>query len=607
MNHRAFVLAAVALALLAVAPVAVAQSGGGAGNVTSSSGDYPLAELQNGGTELENGPASQRFIGDYGSAVIRHEPVGPLQSDWEYLERGTTLNSDEVRLRTVRLAPSDQLDRTLNVTVVGWERGTKPSLEGNRSVDRQAAVNQTVYEQRVTLGRGYDEATIQLPQSYGHTETVTMWIEGYPDARWKFQHLSVPSTQKVDIGTEGEAWSYAAMTVIIPGVIGAFLGFWGGRKTLERTASGPRWPLIIWGLIVGVGLFAILSSWYFQVAVVLTYAPYLLGGVFAILGYGLALWSAGSPSTVGFYRPELFDARLGPAEREVKVVATDGSDDPEPIPDGGQLTNGDGETADPDRADGSDEQTGPGSGLDDIKEVRYVDLMELPALRTPSGKIRVPKRGIRPFFARMFADAAEIDKSDLVTKIEVSKGRLDELVLVDPEADEPVTHEPAHLERRWPFVHKLEGDEDWSKKLASMAGLGIVLSLPAIGFMAGSQVGVPMLAAAVGALPLIITSHTARDGWIDFEPANQHFQRAQATLVDLQREQADGKTLEAFREQAWSERARTAQEAVDLAEQHDRTLTEEMLSERAGFKLIEPSETDGDDPTPDAGGDSNDD
>lgn len=608
-RSAAVLVALVALSLLAVATVGVAaQSGDAAGNVTQTTGDYDLSTLTDGGTIQAGAPDSVRFMGQYGSAALRYDPVGPLLSERKYLSPDTTLHTNTIKLRTVRLAPADELDRTLNVTVVAWERGTRVEEVGNGTAERPAAVNQTVYRQQVDLGRGYDNATIQIPPNYDRTRHVTMWIEEFTEARWTFEHRSVPSTQAVDIDTKGEAWSFVAQTALIPGLFGVLVGAFAGRETLKKTTSGPRWGLTIWAIITAVLLAAVLSTAYFQVAVVLNYFPWLLGGVLAVLGYGLALWFAGSPSKVGFYRVELFDARLGPSEHEVEVdeLSPQDAGDAEPLADGGLLVNGDDENDD----EGRDENNGPGSGLSEIKEVRYVDLVELPAMERPDGKIGVPESGLRPFLARLFADPATLDKSDLVTLVSVDEGELDEIVLVDPESDETVTHEHAHLERRWPVLHAMDEDADTVTKLGMTAAMLVVVAgVPAAGWSIGAQFGVPLLGGALATLVPLVSGHEAKDGEVDFEPANQHFQRAQATLIDLQREQADGKTAEDFRQQAWQERARTAQEAVELAAQHDRTLTEEMLSQRAGYDLIEPDE-DGEGAeteAPDAGEESDDD
>ena len=98
---------------------AVADGNDGAANETDTDSEaYTYDELKRGGTTYESAPSSMRFLGDYSSATVRVFPVGPGENGWHYLKRGEVVNSNEVQLRTVRLAPEDELDRTLNVTVI---------------------------------------------------------------------------------------------------------------------------------------------------------------------------------------------------------------------------------------------------------------------------------------------------------------------------------------------------------------------------------------------------------------------------------------------------------------------------------------------------------
>lgn len=582
----------VAIVLVALAAGAVAVGGvAGAQEAQNNTGDYSIDELEDGGVH-PGGPDSQRMLSQYGSATIRYEPVGPFSSEWEYLQPDTTVHSDEITLRTVRLAPASDLERELTVTVVAWERGEREVVLDNQTVDRQAAINQTVRQQQITLERGYDEASIDLPSNFNREAEVTVWVEEFPDARWQFQHRSLPTAQQVDIGSAGEAQSYAFQNVTLPGALAIITGLIGAVKTRNRTGRGPGWGLIIWLIAGGILAMGIFSAAYFQVAVVLRYFPFMLAAPLLILAYGGGLAMAGKPSTIVFERPELIDAQVGPEDKEIVTDALDDDDDDDPEPklvtDGGEVPeNGDSGS---EEAESVDDEDGPGSGLSEIKEVRYTDMVELPAIETPDGAIRVPKKGIRPFLARLFADGAELDKSDLTTKIEVREGRIDEKILVDPESEQPVVHTPAKLERRWPVLHSTDEDSEggWGKATGLVAFLLICVGLPAGGWVAGGQVGVPLLGAAIGAMPALIDAYTAENGEIEFEPANEHFRRARATLVDLQREQADGKTLDSFRRQAWRERARTAEEAIEMGEDRDRTLTEELFQGKVGFDMTDP-------------------
>lgn len=588
---RSVAFATIVVALLATAALVFGGVAGAQENSNNST-QYSLEELKDGGVH-PGGPDSQRWLSDYGSATIRHEPVGPFSGDWEYLDRGTTVNADEITLRTVRLAPEDELEGEMTVTVVSWEKGERETVVGNETVDQQAALNQTVYQQDVTLERGYDEATIDLPSSYDRTSEVTVWIEEYSDARWRFQHRSLPSAEAIDISSIGEAQNYAFQNVTLPGGLAILLGLFGALKTRNRTGSGPGWPLIVWLIAGGILTLGIFSAAYFQVAVVLRYFPWMLAFPLFILAYGGGLAMAGSPSKIQFEKPELFEAQIGPEDQEIVTAAlpegTEDDDDPEIVPDGGVLQNGNAMAENGASTDSRDNEDAPGSGLSDIKEIRYCDMKEVPAIEAPDGTIRVPKRGIRPFLARLFADGAELDKSDLTTAIKVRDGRIDEKILVDPEADEPVVHKPAHLERRWPVLHGInDDDEDSMGKLTGIIGfLAVCVGLPAAGWVAGAEAGVPVLGAALGAVPALIDTYTAKEGKIDFEPANEHFRRARATLVDLQREQADGKTLKSYRDMAWRERARTAEEAIEFGEERDRTLSSELLSGYTGLDFVD--------------------
>lgn len=609
MRRSTILAAVVVLSLLAVAPVVVAgQSGGDAGNVTT--GDYPLSELRNGGTELENGPSSQRFLGEYGSATIRYTPVGPIQNGWEYLDTDGTLHADEVTIRTVRLEKRDNLDRTLDVTVVGWQQGTTERAQGNGTVERQAAVNQTVLRQQVTLGRGYDEATIDLPSSLDGTQTVTMWVEGYPDARWSFDHRSVPSTTAVEIDTLGEAWNYTAKHALLPGALFIVVGLLLGQWSLKQAFSGPDWGLTIWGIITVILGLAVLSAAYFQVAVVLRYFPWLFGVVLGVLAYGGSLVIGPGKIKVQMLKPHLTTPRSGPRRAATTTV----DETPDAVTDGGEVVGPLPEHATNGHDDPDDEPHEAGSPLDQIRELMLVSVGHLPAKRGPDGRIGVPKRGIRPFFARLFADPAVLDKEDLMTKIEVEELDLDlpttgidELILLDPESD-GVTHTAAHLERRWPVWSGIDAaGADWSTKLMGIAGAaGVVLGLPLGGWALGAQLGAPAVAAAVATLPAIVMGHTAKDGEIEFQAANQHFEHAWATLIDLQRAQADGKTVKEAIEDADKQRARTAQEILDRAESHDQTITTEMIGEIVGTDLDDPMMNREETPTPDAGGEDDD-
>ena len=276
--------------------------------------------------------------------------------------------------------------------------------------------------------------------------------------------------------------------------------------------------------------------------------------------------------------------------------------DGEPIPDGGEVISQ------------PKDVHSPGSGLDEIHELLFCALGELPAMRNPDGRVGIPKRGIKPWLARMWANQAALDKRDLMTEISVEDLDLDlpstgydEMLMLDPESD-GAKHIAADLERRAPILHRfdLEAEEaDWSTKLAALGGAALLVAgVPGAGFAIGAQYGVPMLGGALGILPALVESYGATDGDLEYDAAEQHFQDAWGTLADLQREQSDARTVKGALEERDRERLRTAQEVLERSEQTDETMASEVIREVVNVPLDhddEVRENGHETPAPDAG------
>ncbi|OYR85884.1 hypothetical protein DJ71_07125, partial [Halorubrum sp. E3] len=82
--------------IVAAAP-AVAQTDAASNTtVEQTDADYSLEELRGGGTTQQGAPPSMRFLGSYGSATLRHEPVGFGSSDWEYVSGDTRVQQNAV-------------------------------------------------------------------------------------------------------------------------------------------------------------------------------------------------------------------------------------------------------------------------------------------------------------------------------------------------------------------------------------------------------------------------------------------------------------------------------------------------------------------------------
>jgi hypothetical protein len=237
-------------------------------NTTAADNKYSLSDLQQGGTTQAGAPDSMRFLGQYGSATLRHEPVGLGTDEWEYVDPGNTLvKRNHVTLRTIRLGDPDQ---NLTVHVVAWNRGTKTVDTQNGTTTQLIATNITERTVNAQLGRGYDNASIPLPRSVEEKQHITMWTEGYPDARWHFEHRSVATTQPISINSWGDFLSAMFWKFGIFALAAMFGAGWLARQYRERAIVGPQWLSLQWGALVALPVLGLSSAWAFQGALIAT-------------------------------------------------------------------------------------------------------------------------------------------------------------------------------------------------------------------------------------------------------------------------------------------------------------------------------------------------
>jgi hypothetical protein len=271
-----------------VAGIGALAADGGQSATAENESEYSLDDLKENGKQYENAPDSMRFLGDYGSATVRHTPVSPGETEWQYLEPGTTVHSNQVTLRTVRLAPEDEIDESLNITVVAWQKGTKEVPAENGTVTRPAAENVSVYRHQVDLGRGYDLANISLPAHYDDTYQITMWVEENPDARWRFTHESVESTKGLPFpATWGGYWQFTTTNLLLWILAATGLVAIAVPASIRRTGRGPNMGLLFWAIVLGLGGAIVGGGAYIWTTSLLTAAPpvvaFLMAGVIGIV------------------------------------------------------------------------------------------------------------------------------------------------------------------------------------------------------------------------------------------------------------------------------------------------------------------------------------
>ena len=580
---RGAAVAAVSLAVLLVATMATPALAAAAppsdaspqvnGSDVESAGPFDIDQLRTGGQQPAAAPPSVRYVGGAttsGAVAVRYRPADPLSNDPVYLESGQTLNTDEIEIYSTVFGEETTGDYEL--VIAYWQPETRQTENGT-AVD--VAANQEVQRATVTIEDGYASAPVALNSHYDQNFEATMWLErdgeAVDGARWRFTHASAPASQQVQIETQADAWWYSFRTAILPGIASIIVGLSGAKATLRLAGTGPRYSLTAWGIFSAVLLTSVLGGLYYEVATVVANLDVLMGLSLLPIAYGGGLRMSPPTERIAFVRKELTDAvSLRRGERDKEKA------DPDAVTDGGEAR---------------------GSATDSVElgEDGYFDeLYEQLAIKTtipaPDGGRMVPKKGIRPFFARLFASAARLDLSDLRTRVRV-EGAATQKVYVDPDEDSVVSHRPASLRRRMPVWHRLPNPADGESLSPITRGLyGLLtvgtLGLPLIGWYAGDAVAnVPTVGAFVGLVLLAVESYEATDGVIDFEPAPRHDVTADASLTVLQSEHADAKLLEQYEDIAWKERIKTALEAREIDSRRDRSMIQGVLEDEIGISL----------------------
>jgi len=550
-----------------------------ASSVRAETGPFNRPQLAANGVHDADAPDSVRMVGDpvRGSVAIRHVPVTPLDSEWKFVDAGQRIKTDRLQLYSNAYG---EAAGEYQLVVVQWDDRTRTIETDNGSRKVPVATDQTVQRIDVELNEGYATQEISLTSAHNGTKEMTMWLERdgqrIDGATWRLEHSSIAAGQSVDVASESDLWWYAIRTAVIPGIAGIIGGLALARGVLRTAGRGPGYGLATWGIIGAIVFATALGGLWFEIAEVLANFDVLMGLSLGIVAFGGGLRMHPPVEKIAFERQELQDA---------KALRRDDQTDANLATDGGE-------------SDGQEFVEIPSDGY---RDELYEDLPILPTVRGDGGARKVPKKGIKPFLSRIFADPARLDLSELKTRVRVAAGPLAEKVYVSPDSDPAITHRPATLRSRMPVWHRVADrvDEiDTSEKLLYGALTLAAVALPAIGWYAGKELfQTPVIGAMVGTVALAIEAYGAHDGTLEFEPAPRHYLSANASLTVLQNEHADAKALEDFEEIAWKERSRTALEARDVEARRDRSVTQRLNEAALGMELgivDQNSATDGD-------------
>jgi hypothetical protein len=555
MRHR--ILLGVVLIVLVTplfATAGVAQSTNTTNAPAGSSGEYSLEELRRGGTTTADAPDSMRFLGQYGSATLRYDPVGFGSEEWEYVAPGTRVNLNHVTLRTIRLGdPSEDL----TVHVVSWQQGTRTvkTEEGTTSTPVARNVSESVVE--VSLGRGYDEADVPLPASYGETQRITMWVEEYPDARWTFKHRSIATARPISISSWGGFLSTIFWEIGIFAFPAMLVGGGLAKRHHEKAIVGPQWGMTKWLLALAIPIAVMASFFAFQGAVVATRIPAAIGLLFGPITYALVLEGSDVGLDKFLFRRQDLEHATSPRGEETH-------------------------------------------------DSRFVDhVVKTGVRREADQELVLIRPGLKAYLARLRGSLATLDVSEIETHKKGKESPYELEIELDPEwrLEDALVHEPPRL-TRLPLTETFDLPGIGPTELPNP---GFVLPIgggAAAGwFIADYALGIPGVGAAAGVLVGLPFIHRVENGGAESEPAPYHFTQAEASLAAEGEEYADSKLIDEYREIAWRERLKTPLDARDTVQKFDAAVSRELSDAELGVSeglemdpdATEPTEVDADD------------
>jgi hypothetical protein len=536
-------------------------------NGTESDSEYSLSELREPGRKMfDGGPPSQRSLDQYSSVVVRDYPVGLGSSEWSYLERGETVNSNRLTIRTIRFGDESDFDETFNLTIVFWQTEQETVQRGNETVTETRLTNVSTYSETVEAGRGYGSSNVTLPPHYDDTYRATMWVEGQPSIRWTFEHKSVESSRAIPISTVGDYWSYTAinlLTWILGGVIVAAPSAVG---LLRRAGRGPNKSVVWWGLVLGGTTAVFGSSAYVWTASLIATIPPVVGVVVAGIVFIIML------ETVEFGITRLAFIQLFTSDAE--------------------STNLRGEIA----------ETATGARLTTL------------TVASTDGETLAIHDGIRPFVARLWTggtplrgvEKLDYDFSLSSPRLSITSPVADELIFVHDDSDEILRYDPERLDLEidpWDD----DGSVDWGTvwEIATTGAVGIsigTIGADAIGLPSGPIVGV-----ALGIVAIYLRRAVPIEGSAQFRPAPAHTDDAVATALKYQKEVSDYETLDTALRELVSERNRRDTIVERLEEMDSESVVHQSVRRSDGadstLDILDDSETDSGDPSTPVGGD----
>lgn len=503
-------------------------------------GEFTLEYLKSDGPRQANSPDSVRMGTERAFWSVYWPANNPFASPGEaesgqFLPPGHTVGRNEIYLRTWSYQ-----DLQTTVHVVYWNKGTKTVKQGNTTTEEAVARNVTHVTHEVTFDRG--RPTVEIPlQQHDKPVQVTMWIEGYDFAKWRFSHHSIATTQSVQIDSAGDYLASVIADFLIWILIGGFVVGILVKKALERAGTGPGYGYTPWiiGLSIATGLGAALA--YESLAdLVVNARIFLAAYVVGVFGVVLLETYQTNVSRALFLRPTLQHTESPTGEDAYDIVDAEATSEK--------------------------------------------------IVRSPDGKVSVVRRGILPFLARVFGKSARLENVEkLRTRVPLRNSSWDEMFVTDPEADDLLTFQPASWTLSAPPLTKVTAPQ----YAAVVAAAGLSVYAFAVGSAAGPFIGG---AVAVGVLGWLATPV---EGHAEVDPAPVHIRSAFGSMVGLSEDIDNAKRFDELRQRLDEERISKQRDVDQQIAEHDGTLLSGMLDPDGNIPAAEAEDNGGESDTED--------
>lgn len=517
--------------MLAVAPAA-AQS------------DYSLDELKQDGTHYA--VDGQRLVPSENRMYwLEFEP--PNQP-WSSVTKanngpkfgsGQTLKTNSIYLRTM-LASAGTETRT--VKIVSWQKGSRTVRNGNTTTSQPVATNVSTTTQQVNFEPIQGVAEVDLPQ-HDEAHQITMWVEGASDeARWRFTHQSVATTQPIDVDNYSDFVMLAAAFVIIPAVAMQGYGSSKVKDAIDKAAKGPGHGFLYYAIVITLLTGVLMAVAYTQLAEVIVAAPFVLGGYVALVSTGYTLAThEGQAEEKLFWQPHIESVEAFSTAKFPSVGSGDADD-----------------------------------SLEFSEDMPFGQMQSYYVVDEGQAGLSVIRDGWLAFLARIKGGRAKIENAhELTTRFSLFDSEWDECFIIDPEADTLIDYEPPGLQLKTPEF------DTWKDALWP---LGITAGVVGGTYWAAQQYGAVAWATllVLAAIYVWVYAVEGTDSYCRVQPAPAAMRPVLASMLVMSIGNRDAHRLKDAEAFAWKALAQQEDVKADNLRRGDQSNVEAAFGSAAG-------------------------